>query len=219
MRRFSFVTSWQLFLSTSLCDYCLKEKQTKKISPKLMGNGLKFTLTWIKSVDVDAQQQTPVQFAGKWETRHEQGHLLRKARIEMKWIDLGAVFERTMLKDSMEEIKHSTDVQALTSKVRHRIPRVYTYETQLCTEPNQSCFCVLVILSSRLTAHASDSCNNGILLSISASHLVLFKSFRCFSSRAEQGNMLEQCPNHCDHLWQTAPRPNRYTASPEGWRK
>lgn len=103
MRRFSFVTSWQLFLSTSLCDYCLKEKQTKKkISPKLMGNGLKFTLTWIKSVDVDAQQQTPVQFAGKWETRHEQGHLLRKARIEMKWIDLGTVFERTMLEDSME---------------------------------------------------------------------------------------------------------------------
>lgn len=61
-----------LFLSLSLCDYCLKEKRTKKIAPEMMGNGLRFTL---KSVDVDAQlgiqnapsqaPQTPIQFAGK----------------------------------------------------------------------------------------------------------------------------------------------------------
>lgn len=54
----------------------------------------KFTLGLKKSVDVNAQPgiqdalsqlpQTPVQFAEKQDKTHEQGHLLRKARTEMK---------------------------------------------------------------------------------------------------------------------------------------
>lgn len=48
-----------------------------------------------------------------------------------------------------------------------------------------------------------------VVFSISATHFVLFKS-----SRAELDNTLEQWPNHCDHLWQTAPRPNQYTTLP-----
>lgn len=40
---------------------------------------------------VTQAQQSPAQFVETWEVTHEQGHLLRKARTEMQWIDLGSV--------------------------------------------------------------------------------------------------------------------------------